>query len=253
MDSHGIKLAQNPLSCLYFGDMTRLIFYDTETTGVRPDRDRIIEIAAFDATTNKTFCSFVQPQVPIPPESSAICNITDEMVKDAPLFKEVALNFMEFCHGDVILVAHNNDAFDKLFLEEEFKRAGVELPSFRYIDSLKWARKYRKDLPRHGLQYLREAYGIEANQAHRALDDVMVLARIFMLMIDDLTVSDVMERLLAPQDVSTMPFGKHRGTPLERLPKNYVEWLASSGALEKPDNSTLKKALSVHFQELVSI
>jgi DNA polymerase-3 subunit epsilon len=233
--------------------MTRLIFYDTETTGVRPDRDRIIEIAAYDATLNRTFCSFVQPQVPIPPEASAICNITDEMVKDAPLFKSVALDFLEFCQGDVLLVAHNNDAFDKLFLEEEFKRAGLELPQFRYIDSLKWARKYRRDLPRHGLQYLREAYGIEANQAHRALDDVMVLARIFLLMIDDLTISDVMERLQAPQDVSTMPFGKHRGTPLERLPKNYVEWLASSGALDKSDNQTLKKALSVYFQELVSI
>jgi DNA polymerase-3 subunit epsilon len=233
--------------------MTRLIFYDTETTGVRPDKDRVIEIAAFDATLNKTFCSFVNPQVPIPAESSAICNITDDMVADAPLFKEVAEQFLEFCQGDVILVAHNNDAFDKIFLQEEFKRSGLTLPEFRYIDSLKWARKYRKDLPRHGLQYLREAYGINANQAHRALDDVMVLAQIFLAMIDDLSVNDITERLAAPQEVSSMPFGKHRGTPLERLPKNYVEWLASSGALEKADNLILKKALSVHFQELVQL
>jgi DNA polymerase-3 subunit epsilon len=233
--------------------MTRLIFYDTETTGVRPDKDRIIEIAAYDATLNKTFCSFVNPKIPIPAEASAICNITDEMVENAPDFGAVAQQFVEFCEGDVLLVAHNNDAFDKLFLIEEFKRAQLVLPDYRYIDSLKWARKYRRDLPRHGLQYLREAYGIEANQAHRALDDVMVLARIFLLMIDDLTISEVLERLKAPQDVSTMPFGKHRGTPLERLPKNYVEWLASSGALEKPDNQILKKALSVHFQDLVSV
>ncbi|MBM3194452.1 MAG: DNA polymerase III subunit epsilon [Chlamydiae bacterium] len=233
--------------------MTRLIFYDTETTGVRPDKDRVIEIAAYDATLNKTFCSFVNPQVPIPAESSAICNITDDMVADAPLFGEVAKQFLEFCHGDVILVAHNNDAFDKIFLQEEFKRSGLILPGFRYIDSLKWARKYRKDLPRHGLQYLREAYGINANQAHRALDDVLVLAQIFLAMIDDLSVTDIMERLAAPQEVSSMPFGKHRGTPLERLPKNYVEWLATSGALEKPDNLILKKALSIHFQELVQL
>ena len=233
--------------------MTRLIFYDTETTGVRPAKDRVIETAAFAATLNKTFCSFVNPQVPIPAESSAICNITDDMVADAPLFKEVAEQFLEFCQGDVILVAHNNDAFDKIFLQEEFKRSGLTLPEFRYIDSLKWARKYRKDLPRHGLQYLREAYGINANQAHRALDDVMVLAQIFLAMIDDLSVNDITERLAAPQEVSTMPFGKHRGTPLERLPKNYVEWLASSGALEKADNLILKKALSVHFQELVQL
>lgn len=233
--------------------MTRLIFYDTETTGVRPDKDRIIEIAAFDATLNKTFCSFVNPQVSIPAEASAICNITDDMVADAPLFKDVAEQFLEFCQGDVILVAHNNDAFDKIFLKEEFKRSNLVLPEFRYIDSLKWARKYRKDLPRHGLQYLREAYGISANQAHRALDDVMVLAQIFLAMIDDLSVNDIMERLAAPQDVSSMPFGKHRGTPIERLPKSYVEWLASSGALEKPDNLNLKKALSIHFEELVHL
>ena len=233
--------------------MTRLIFYDTETTGVRPDKDRIIEIAAFDATLNKTFCSFVNPQVSIPAEASAICNITDDMVADAPLFKDVAEQFLEFCKGDVILVAHNNDAFDKIFLKEEFKRSNLVLPEFRYIDSLKWARKYRKDLPRHGLQYLREAYGISANQAHRALDDVMVLAQIFLAMIDDLSVNDIMERLALPQDVSSMPFGKHRGTPIERLPKSYVEWLASSGALEKPDNLNLKKALSIHFEELVHL
>lgn len=233
--------------------MTRLIFYDTETTGVRPDKDRIIEIAAFDATLNKTFCSFVNPQVSIPAEASAICNITDDMVANAPLFKDVAEQFLEFCQGDVILVAHNNDAFDKIFLKEEFKRSNLVLPEFRYIDSLKWARKYRKDLPRHGLQYLREAYGISANQAHRALDDVMVLAQIFLAMIDDLSVNDIMERLAAPQDVSSMPFGKHRGTPIERLPKSYVEWLASSGALEKPDNLNLKKALSIHFEELVHL
>jgi DNA polymerase-3 subunit epsilon len=233
--------------------MTRLIFYDTETTGVRPDKDRIIEIAAFDATLNKTFCSFVNPKVSIPQEVIKITNITDEMVKDAPEFLSVANEFTEFCSGDCILIAHNNDAFDKLFLEEEFKRNGLVLPTFRYIDSLKWARKYRRDLPRHGLQYLREAYGIEANQAHRALDDVIVLAQIFLMMIDDLPIHEVMERLSAPLEVTSMPFGKHRGTPLERLPKNYVEWLASSGALDKPDNATLKKALSTFFQELVKV
>ncbi len=234
--------------------MARLIFYDTETTGVRPDKDRIIEIAAFDVTLNKTFCSFVNPGVSIPPESTAICHITDDMVKDAANFAVVGQDFLNFCQGDdVILVAHNNDAFDKIFLQEEFKRAGVPFPEFRYIDSLKWSRKYRRDLPRHGLQYLREAYGIEANQAHRALDDVMILARIFLLMIDDLTINEVMERMSAPLEVSTMPFGKHRGTPLERLPKNYVEWLAASGALDKPDNQDLKKALSLCFQSLVSV
>jgi hypothetical protein len=44
-----------------------------------------------------------------------------------------------------------------------------------------------------------------------------------------------------------------KGTPLEQLPKNYVGWLATSVALEKPDSQILKKALSVHFQDFVSV
>ena len=89
-----------------------------------------------------------------------------------PPHQEALTAFAEFCSGDVVLIAHNNDAFDKLFLEAEFQRAGLQMPEWIFIDSLKWSRKYRTDLPRHSLQFLREVYGIEANQAHRALDDV---------------------------------------------------------------------------------
>src|SRR5579872_1229239 len=164
----------------------RPIYYDTETTGVKPNSDRIIEIAAYDAERDLTFCSFVNPGCPIPPESTAISNITDEMVKDAPSFQQIAPSFIEFCAGDTILIAHNNDAFDKLFLDAEFNRAGIAMPAWTFIDSLKWSRKYRTDLPRHGLQVLREVYGIQSNQAHRALDDVIVLQQVFSRMIGDL-------------------------------------------------------------------
>ena len=71
----------------------RPIFYDTETTGVRPDKDRIIEIAAFDPERDKTFCTLINPNCPIPPEASAIHNISDEMVKDAPSFRDQKLRF----------------------------------------------------------------------------------------------------------------------------------------------------------------
>src|SRR5262245_48513836 len=137
------------------------IYYDTETTGVKPGKDRIIEIAAFDPTADRRFCTFTNPECPIPAESTAITNITDEMVKDAPLIKETLVSFVEFCAGEVVLIAHNNDAFDKLFLEAEFLRAGLPMPSWIFIDSLKWSRKYRTDLPRHSLQFLREVYSIE--------------------------------------------------------------------------------------------
>lgn len=222
----------------------RPIYYDTETTGVRSDKDRIVEIAAFDPVNDKTFVFFVNPEIPIPPEATAIHNITNEMVANAPSFKEIGEAFIEFCAGESVLIAHNNDNFDKLFLECEFKRAGLTIPSWPYIDTLKWARKYRKDLPRHTLQNLREVYGIPANQAHRALDDVIVLHKVFSSMIDDLSMETVMELLSQPQgQLTRMPFGKHQGKGLSEIPADYIRWLESSGAFDKPENAELKKAL----------
>ena len=218
----------------------RPIYYDTETTGTRSDKDRIVELAAFDPVENRSFVHLINPGIPIPKEASAIHQITDEMVSDARSFKEIALLFLEFCPPETVLIAHNNDTFDKLFLEAEFKRAGVELPSFKYVDTLKWSRKYRTDLPRHTLQSLREVYGFPANQAHRALDDVIVLHQVFSSMIDDLPMETVLELLAKPQEVSRMPFGKHQGKSLSEVPKSYVGWLASTGAFEKPENGELK-------------
>lgn len=220
----------------------RPIYYDTETTGVKPDTDRVIEIAAYDAKNNTSFVSLINPQMPIPFEATKIHNITDDMVKDAPSFKEVGLAFMEFCQGDVVLIAHNNDSFDKQFLEKEFQRSEIPLPKWSYIDSLKWARKYRPDLPRHSLQHLREVFGFEANNAHRALDDVIILHKVFQEMIDDLPMNTIIELLETQSIVRHMPFGKHKGQLLQEVPKSYVKWLAENGALEKDENLSLKES-----------
>jgi DNA polymerase-3 subunit epsilon len=220
----------------------RPIYYDTETTGTKPNKDRIIEIAAYDPIEKRTFVSFVNPGMLIPPEATAISNITDEMVKDAPGFLEVGKAFVEFCSYDAILIAHNNDAFDKLFLDEEFRRAGLTIPSWQYLDTLKWSRKYRPDLPRHSLQSLRELFGIPANHAHRALDDVIVLHEVFSQMIDDLSFDVVLQLLEQPKEINRMPFGKHQGKPLSQIPKDYVLWLKSSGAFDKSENAPLKES-----------
>lgn len=220
----------------------RLIYYDTETTGTRHDVDQIVEIAAFDPERQLSFVQFVRPTIPIPPEASAINGITDAMVASAGSFKEVGQAFIDFCSGPTVLIAHNNDAFDKLFLHSEYRRAGVTPPPWPMIDSLKWARKYRPDLPRHNLQSLREAYGIAPNQAHRALDDVMILYQIFSTMIDDLPLATVKQLLEQPSLVSRMPFGKYQGRPLSAVPRDYVRWLKTSGAFDKAENQPLKES-----------
>jgi DNA polymerase-3 subunit epsilon len=227
----------------------RPIYYDTETTGTKPDEDRIVEIAAYDPVRNATFVRFVNPGIPIPKEATAIHHISDEMVKDAPNFKIIAKEFMEFCSDEMVLIAHNNDSFDIHFLRNEFKRAGLSFPEWQFLDTLKWARRYRPDLPRHGLQFLRETYDIPENNAHRALDDVMVLYQLFSKMIDDLTMEQILELLKRPErerEISLMPFGKHQGLPLQEVPKNYIRWLADSGALAKEENKPLKLSLEKH-------
>lgn len=221
----------------------RPIFYDTETTGIRPDRDRIIEIAAFDPVRGKTLERLINPGISIPAEATAIHHITNEMVESAPGFHVIAQEFIEFCEGDVVLIAHNNDAFDLHFLRHEFQRADAAMPQWKFLDSLKWARRYRRDLPRHTLQFLREMYGIPSNNAHRALDDVVVLHQVFSNLIDDLTMEQVMDLLNKQREITHMPFGKHQGMLLQDLPSSYVAWLAGSGALDKPDNAELRATL----------
>lgn len=230
----------------------RFIYYDTETTGVRAGKDRIVEIAAFDPVEDRQFCTLINPECLIPPEASAISHITDDMVKDAPLIKEALLSFVEFCSGDIVLVAHNNDGFDKPFLEGEFQRANVEMPTWIFVDSLKWARKYRNDLPRHSLQSLREVYGIQANQAHRALDDVIVLKEVFSRMIDDLSCETVLQLLSQTTQIVRMPFGKYAGKMISEVPKDYVQWLIKSGAFDKKENAPLREVFE-KFHNLVGV
>lgn len=220
----------------------RPIFYDTETTGINAGKDFIVELAAYDPELDRTFEMLVKPGCPIPAEASAVHKITNEMVEDAPSFAEVGKQFIEFCSGDVVLIAHNNDAFDYHFLKNEFARHSISMPSWRFFDTLKWARRYRPDLPRHALQFLREAYKIAENNAHRALDDVIVLHQIFVHMTDDIDIETACALLSKPRVLQHMPFGKHQGKPLKDIPRDYVQWMSTSGAFAKPENQELKAA-----------
>ena len=227
----------------------RPIYYDTETTGLKAERDKVIEIAFYDPVRKKEFVSFINPEMAIPEESKKITGINDEMVKDAPKFYEIIDDLIAFCEDPCILIAHNNDAFDIHFLKAEFERAKRPFPNFKFLDTLKWAKKYRSDLPKHSLQYLREVYGVAENNAHRALDDVIVLEQVFSKMLDDLPIETAWNLLYqkpVQQAISSMPFGKHKGTPISKLPKNYIDWLTQSGALDKPENTELKKAIESH-------
>lgn len=215
--------------------MTALIFYDTETTGTQIDKDRVIEIAAFNNVTKQSFVTYVNPEIPIPEEASKIHGITDSTVASSPKFPEAYRQFRDFCGSDSILVAHNNDSFDFPLLEKECRRHSLDPLNLRTIDSLKWAQKYRPDLPKHNLQYLRQVYGFSENQVHRALDDVITLYNVFSSLIGDLSAEQVfslMQNNCHPK-VFKMPFGKYKGKPLTEVPASYIQWLENQGSLDK--------------------
>jgi DNA polymerase-3 subunit epsilon len=105
-----------------------LAFIDLETTGINLATDRIIEIAIVKVLTDGKRSikrKLINPQIPIPKQSSDVHGITDEMVKDAPMFKEVAQELKQMLDGCDI-AGYNSNRFDIPMLVEEFLRAEVD-------------------------------------------------------------------------------------------------------------------------------
>ena len=116
-----------------------LCVFDLETTGVQVAKDRIVEISILkvnpDASReSKTW--LVNPEMPIPPDSSAIHGITDEKVKDAPTFKDIASKVLDMISGSD-LGGFNSNRFDVPLLAEELLRAGLDfdLSKFKLVDA----------------------------------------------------------------------------------------------------------------------
>jgi len=95
------------------------VFFDVETTGLYPFLgDRIIEIAMIKVSNGKTIDKLdmlLNPEIPIPEEAKMIHKITDEMLKDKPVFSLDICNKLLAFIGNSILVAHNA-SFDLGFL-----------------------------------------------------------------------------------------------------------------------------------------
>ena len=115
-----------------------IAFIDLETTGVNIAVDRVIEIAIIKILPDKNKVvkhKLINPKMPIPKASSAVHGITDEKVKDAPTFKEVANELKQFI-DNADLSGYNSNRFDIPLLMEEFLRAGItlEMHSRRMLD-----------------------------------------------------------------------------------------------------------------------
>ena len=157
------------------------VVFDLETTGLDFEKDEIIEIGAvkiIDGVIKETFWCFVKPSKPIPAEASAINNITNEMVASANTINQVLPDFFKFTRG-AALVGHNAIEFDCKFIDANAKRLGYNFDNPKY-DTLMMARAKLSNLRHHNLKTVCGYLGISLVGAHRAINDTVATAEVFL-------------------------------------------------------------------------
>ena len=159
--------------------------FDTETTGLDPAVDRIIQIGAARLVNGKLlrqegFEQLVDPQRSLPEAGIAIHGIQPEMVRGQPTIDRVLPAFHIFV-GDTVLVAHNA-AFDMRFLQLAEGRSGVVFDQ-PVLDTLLLSAVVHPNQDSHRLEAIAERFGITVIGRHTALGDAIVTAEVFLKLI----------------------------------------------------------------------
>ena len=160
------------------------VVIDTETTGLRPGPDRVIEVACVRVRGGEAIDSFqtlINPIRRIPPFIAQFTGITQEMVNDAPTAKEVMPDVMHFIDG-AIVVGHNV-GFDIGFLSYEAQLIGRAFPPDG-LDTIPLARRFCPALKRFKLDMVASHLNIPTMNRHRALGDASVTAAVFLRILE---------------------------------------------------------------------
>ncbi len=222
-------------------------FIDLETTGVNLSTDRIVEVAMVKILpdgTRQVKRKLINPQMPIPKQTTDIHGITDEMVKDAPTFKQAGNELKQFIEN-CDMGGYNSNRFDIPMLMEEFLRAGMEvdLSKRRMIDV---QHIFYTMEPRT----LSAAYKFycqkELIDAHSAEADVNATIDVFLSQLEryphlgstiDTILNTIGEEkivdyarrfLFDDKGVEVFNFGKHKGRPVTDVLKaepQYYDWM----------------------------
>lgn len=146
---------------------------DLETTGLNTKFCEIIELAAVrirDGQIIDTFETLIKPESEIPYVVTKKTNITNEMVETAPKINEKFQEYLDFI-GDDIVLGHNIDSYDIHIIHRYCEELNLRSFNNDTLDTLKFSRKCDIDIPDHKLTTLANYFGIEHENAHRALDD----------------------------------------------------------------------------------
>ena len=158
--------------------MKGIIAIDVETTGISPEKERIIEIGAYQPETGEIFRTLINPGRPLPAKITELTGITDEMLVDAPEEAEAIAALLEFMGEDTVLLGHNI-GFDHSFLVQAIRRCGFSEPQFYGIDTLKLSRVLCPELPNKKLETMVAHFGLTNERAHRAFEDARVTVEVY--------------------------------------------------------------------------
>ncbi len=158
------------------------VVVDVEATGAKTPPNRIIELGAYRIRKGEIvdkFLTLVNPELPIPRFVMALTGISNEMVKQAPVFAEVAPRWLDFVK-DAVLIAHNAP-FDTSFLNHEISRV---YPGHRMINThlctVKLSRRTFPGLTNYRLDTVADHFSIPIADRHRAGSDALATAEVFL-------------------------------------------------------------------------
>jgi exodeoxyribonuclease X len=211
------------------------LYADVETTGITSDAG-VVEVAWLITDDNLVVQdkghSIIDPEMPIPPESSAVHGLTNRDVIGAPTLDEYFSIVLggKLSAEDFIFCAYNSP-FDYRFLHSYL------LDGTPQMDLLRLARKIYPNAQNHELATM--VYFLDLNvdkgRFHSADGDVTVLLDMTERMSNDTgrSLYELFEYANTPIEHTTMPFGKHKGVPLTQVPASYVSWFLTKA--ENPD------------------
>ena len=224
-----------------------IVFFDLETTGINIAADRIVEIAYLkvDLNGNETTKSQrINPEMPIPENVTAIHGISNEDVKDAPTFNEIARSLAKEIEG-CDLAGYNSIRFDIPLLAEEFLRAGVDIDLSRrkFVDVQVI---FMKMEPRTLTAAYKFFAGKELTDAHSAEADTLATYEVLQAQLDrypnlendigklaefsahNRNVDFAGRIVYNDDDVEVFNFGKYKGKPVREVLKSdpgYFGWM----------------------------
>ena len=174
---------------------TDFVVFDLETTGAKTPPCRITEIGAFRVRNGEIveeFHTLVNPETIIPVFISQLTGITNNMVRQAPNFREVAADFLDFI-GDAVLVAHNAH-FDIRFLNHEIGRIYTDYRMANpHLCTVQLSRKLLPHIDNHRLNTVAEYFSVALINHHRASEDARATAHIFLNLLEELKTRGIID------------------------------------------------------------